>query len=200
MENENVRVAITKQLLRSGLEECMKKKKIDRITVTELCREARVNRATFYNHYEMPKDILIEAGMEHAKKVYEIYNENNGLSYDDRVLSVLKFLYETRSNLKVVLAAGADQYLKQVSEKFFLYTYFSSIDYKKRLNLKDDSECRLVANMLWTSSYTILRQWLTEEDQKTPEEMLVLFKKIMNKTNLGQNPLFFPEEFADEQK
>lgn len=200
MEKENVRVTMTKQMLLDGLQRCMKRKNIDKITVTELCREAKVNRATFYNHYEMPKDILIEAGLEHAKKVYEIFHENSKLSYDECVIKVLHFLYDTRSNLQIVLAAGADQYLKQISESFFLSTYFNSIDYRTLLDLKDDAEIRLVSNMLWTSSYTILRQWLTEEDQKTPEEMLVLFKKIMSKEQLGRNLLWLHEDFADDKK
>ncbi|MBO4496300.1 MAG: TetR/AcrR family transcriptional regulator [Clostridiales bacterium] len=197
MEKENVRVAMTKQMLLDGLEKCMKRKNIDKITVAELCREAKVNRATFYNHYEMPKDILIEAGMDHAKQVYEIYNADSSLSHEERVLKVLEFLYETRGHLKVVLAAGADKYLKQTSESFFLSTYFAGIDYRKELDLNDDAECRLVANMFWTSSYTILRQWLTEEDQKTPKEMLELFHKLILRKNTNRYPLWFQEGYAD---
>lgn len=50
MPKENQRIAITKGLLKESLLHLLKKKKIDRITITELCQESGINRSTFYRY------------------------------------------------------------------------------------------------------------------------------------------------------
>ena len=57
---ENQRVVITKRMLKESLLRILKEKDLDTINVAELCREAGVNRATFYRHYAIPRDVLME--------------------------------------------------------------------------------------------------------------------------------------------
>lgn len=60
MERENQRVAISKRLLKEALLRLLEHKELEQIRVTDLCREAGINRTTFYRHYELPRDVLIE--------------------------------------------------------------------------------------------------------------------------------------------
>ena len=60
MERENQRIMLTKRLLKESLLRLLERKELDKISITELCREAGINRATFYRHYEIPRDILNE--------------------------------------------------------------------------------------------------------------------------------------------
>lgn len=55
---ENRRVTMTKRLIQEGLLRLLEKKELAAINVTELCREADVNRATFYKYYGNPNDVL----------------------------------------------------------------------------------------------------------------------------------------------
>ncbi len=52
------RVLYTKMFLRESLLELMKEKPIGKITPTELCRRAEINRNTFYTHYDSPEALL----------------------------------------------------------------------------------------------------------------------------------------------
>ncbi|AEC02423.1 TetR/AcrR family transcriptional regulator [Parasphaerochaeta coccoides] len=52
------RVLYTKMILKESLVELMKEKPIGKITPTELCRHANMNRNTFYSHYDSPEDLL----------------------------------------------------------------------------------------------------------------------------------------------
>ena len=60
MENLDNRVRYTKMVLQQGLLKILKKKHIDKVTVKELCDEAKINRGTFYLHYATPNDLLME--------------------------------------------------------------------------------------------------------------------------------------------
>ena len=55
---DDQRIALTKRLLREGLLRLLSKTDLNKISVTQLCIESGVNRATFYRHYEEPRDIL----------------------------------------------------------------------------------------------------------------------------------------------
>lgn len=59
MQNrEDRRIAKTRRALREALLELLEQKGPDRVTVTELCRRADINRGTFYLHYRDVYDLL----------------------------------------------------------------------------------------------------------------------------------------------
>ena len=60
MENLDNRVRYTKAVLQQALLKILQTKHIDRVTIKELCEEAKVNRGTFYLHYATPNDLLME--------------------------------------------------------------------------------------------------------------------------------------------
>lgn len=60
MENLDNRVRFTKTVLQQALLRILQRKHIDKVTIKELCEEAKVNRGTFYLHYATPNDLLME--------------------------------------------------------------------------------------------------------------------------------------------
>jgi len=52
---ENQRVQLTKRLLKEALMKLLEEKPLEQINVSELCRVADINRATFYKHYAIPR-------------------------------------------------------------------------------------------------------------------------------------------------
>ena len=60
-------------MLREGMLRCMESKQLSRITVSDLCKESGINRATFYNHYDSPSMILRELAYEYANQITAIY-------------------------------------------------------------------------------------------------------------------------------
>lgn len=49
---------LTKRLLKESLIKLLKEKDIQKISITELCNEAGINRTTFYSHYSSQYDVL----------------------------------------------------------------------------------------------------------------------------------------------
>ncbi len=60
MENLDNRVRYTKAVLQQALLKILQTKHIDKVTIKELCEEAKINRGTFYLHYSTPNDLLME--------------------------------------------------------------------------------------------------------------------------------------------
>lgn len=57
---ENRRVRMTKRLLQDALMELLEEKPLEKITVTQVCQKADVNRSTFYAYYPDVGALLAE--------------------------------------------------------------------------------------------------------------------------------------------
>ena len=69
---ENQRIALTRRLLQEGLLRLLAHEKLENISVTALCKEAGINRATFYNHYTSPATLLEEMESQLVSELEEI--------------------------------------------------------------------------------------------------------------------------------
>ena len=80
---ENRRVKITKTMIKDAFLELLEKHPIEKISVTDICKGADVNRSTFYAYYtdvtellhEIENNVLIQIPV--SKELPEIYSDNN---------------------------------------------------------------------------------------------------------------------------
>lgn len=77
----DLRIIKTKESLRKALLQILKTKPLERITIAELCREAQINRGTFYLHYQNVLEVFkeyLEVIIDDLRKSYEepIYKTN----------------------------------------------------------------------------------------------------------------------------
>ena len=61
---KNRRTFMTKRIIKESLVDMLKRKSMDKITVSALCEEADINRSTFYSHYSDVCDVLEEMKTE----------------------------------------------------------------------------------------------------------------------------------------
>ncbi len=177
MERENMRVIVSKRMIREGLLRCLEKKSIDKITVTELCREAQVNRTTFYNHYDLPKDVLDEISWDMVMHVEEIF-QNNKFNRAS-LIKVLELIDQNREMLKILFSANVEYPAHKMIVQTFPHFWDKTVDLRKRLDL-NETEYRMVTNGYGWAGYHILRQWVMEEIDMTPEQMVNLFDKMFS--------------------
>lgn len=72
---EDRRVRRTKKAVREALLRLMQDKQVAEITTTELCKEADVNRNTFYAHYSAPEEVLTEIEEEFLEELSLMFRE-----------------------------------------------------------------------------------------------------------------------------
>lgn len=72
-KKENQRIMLTKRLLKESLIEMLAKKSIKKISVSELCTAAGINRSTFYNHYGSQFDVLKEMELDMIEDLNQIF-------------------------------------------------------------------------------------------------------------------------------
>lgn len=172
MEKDNQRVAITKRLLKEGLLRLLEKKKLDSISVTELCREAGINRGTFYRHYEIPKDLLLE--MERDLLYNFIHSTLMPKSTEQVrpfVESICAYINQHANLFRVAFENNLDaDFIKLLNDIIVLGIQQAS----KALNLTDkldEEDIKLLAGYGAGGSYVVLRQWILGQIHKTADEV-----------------------------
>ena len=180
MKNDQ-RIAITRRMLKEGLLGLLKTKELNKVSVTELCHESGINRATFYRHYEQPRDILNDIRRDMFKDIRELMeNLDAEEAIVDRLETVCAYFYDNRELLNVLFACRTDdEFVQLINETYKDSFSFQEFRNKESLIETDDDAIRLWAYYFSGGIYYLLRQWLREPIDKTPREMAELIHSFL---------------------
>ena len=184
MERENQRIAITKRLLKESLLRLLKDKDADSISVTELCREAGINRATFYRHYGIPGDLLLEI----QKDLYRELRKNVRLpsSVQDvhgSILQLCNFIEEHSHILRLLfLRAKSDGELIAFLEDVYrdLWQEYQNLELIRHL---DPEGLRILSLYSAGGSFLVIRSWLLGDINKSADELASYICSLLEKTD-----------------
>ena len=183
MERENQRIAVTKRMPKESMLRLLKEKELDKINVTELCRDAGVNRATFYRHYEIPRDVLIEI----EKDLYYDLRQCVGLpqKQEDIRVTIEKMCNYMENNvelLRIIIKSSTDTdfvlFINGIYEE--IWNEIGNVGVLKKLNSED---VQLLALYCAGGSYFVLRQWLLGNIHKSSKQMADYVYELLNKTD-----------------
>lgn len=102
-KKEDLRIIKTKRNLYEGLLTIMRKKSFEEIKVSDICREALVNRSTFYDHfsdkYELLNSLIYDLEDELGNKLNENNSDNTAKEYYIKMIEL--FFDHISENIKI---------------------------------------------------------------------------------------------------
>lgn len=182
-KKENQRIALTRCLLQEGLLRLLTTEKLEDISVTALCKEAGINRATFYNHYTSPQALLAEMEADLVFKLQSHFDHSGTLeAVVDQTERCLIILKENAALFQILAAYHTDRDLEHLVER--IVKHYD----EHRLNLQktqfDPDVVHLVSSYLYAGCYNLIREWLVRDIDKTPREVAELLVSIVSKDYL----------------
>lgn len=177
---DDQRIALTKRLLREGLLRLLCKTDLNKISVTQLCTESGINRATFYRHYEQPCDILNDIKREIFQEAVALAEKNAAKGDTKKWLeATCCYFYEHSDMLKILFRYRTDdEFVMFLNDRF--NEQHPELKSKGYFSEVDEDTMRLGAYYYAGGIYYILRQWLTEPIHKTPQEVATLMYHFLN--------------------
>ena len=184
MERENQRIALTKRLLKDSMLQLLKEKELDKISVSELCKSAQINRATFYRHYAIPKDVLAEIQNDFIDRMrQQIPLPKTMEDLKPTVYSLCVFMEQHIELVRLIVRNNTDTDFMHMTVNLFTELW-KDLHLDNYLNSLTQEDRRLLAMYTAGGSYFILRSWLLGGIRKSAEEMADYFYELLNKTNL----------------
>ncbi|MDR1905424.1 MAG: TetR/AcrR family transcriptional regulator [Clostridiales bacterium] len=175
-KQENQRIRLSKTLLKNALMELLKEKRIEKISIYEICNKAQINRTTFYKYYGNQYDLLsdIENDCICALELHFSLNRKQDII---TLKNVLKYLESEREKFMILLnSTDGNEFVFKLFNLPLIVNLFNlrfSADYSK--NLKEYFHL-FVCN----GGYAIIRKWLSDDDRISLDDMAKLLDSVFN--------------------
>lgn len=166
-KKEDRRVRYTKQAIRDGFLSLIAQKPIEKITVTEICRAADINRGTFYAHYSDPYELkrnleneLTEAMEQRVRELgtprMTALQMMRLLKENQELCRVFAGPYGDNDALLKIIANQADEYITNELET---------------IGKLSDTMRECVKALLVSSISTVVKYWFDTDMQASPERV-----------------------------
>lgn len=179
----DLRIVRTREFIFNALIDLIEEKGFEKITVTDITKRAKINRGTFYSHYEDKFDLLekCEANLmrEMEKKLVNklplVISEIEG-SYDKTIpfiqlVPMFEYLYENKKFIKILLTKSIDSPF-QAKLKMFMHKMLFS-EGKHSIFKKEDLlvSPNYLVSYISSAHLGVIQEWLVNDKEDTPEEI-----------------------------
>lgn len=183
-KNEDRRVRMTKMILAESLLELMKEKPISKITASELCRKADINRNTFYAHYNYPEQVLEDIENQVFNKLKT--SIENSVKNGDISSLLDEICHEIKNNATLCTILLSSQSENNVLSRLISVAHDRTIEEWQELgtNIKRD-ELESYFTFATAGSMGVIREWMNNGLIESPEIIANRLKKINGYIPLG---------------
>lgn len=168
----------TKNLIKQEFIKLLDKKSLHNITVTEIAKQCKIERKTFYYHYENLPQLVKEIFDEELEDVIEEFNET--LSWEESFISATKFILE---NKKVVKHMYESDYKVELEKYIFSLSGEIMKKYVRRV-AKDTNaqeiDIKLIAFFYQCALSSSLIQWVATDMKTDPKLVTRRLGKLMD--------------------
>jgi AcrR family transcriptional regulator len=177
-EKVDRRVKYTKRVLRESLLELMQEHPINKITVTEICRRADINRNTFYMHYNSQFDLLSsieDSFLEEIKNAVE-RSLNTGV-FDGLVSEICQYIEENGNLCKILFSDhGNGDYLKRI---IYIFHDRSIAKWLKEASHIDSNRFEAMYSFISSGSSAIIHEWVKNGMLESPKNIAQFVEKAI---------------------
>ena len=175
MNSLDARIRYTRMVIEESFLELLRQKPAAKITVTEVCQKAQINRATFYKHYIDIPDLL-------EKLEEQLFTQIRSM-FDSRPLQLQALLTDTLRYVRQeggrYIVLGSDNGDPNLMTKTFLLCY--EIAYpivEHNLPMMEESRRRMLYYFLSHGSGGILTCWIKSGMKEPPEEVTAFLLEL----------------------
>lgn len=190
MRDKDLRVVKTKKAIYHALTHLLKDKPLTEIKVSELCRQASINRGTFYFHYEEVGDVFKEFFEEVIEDLEESYKEpykhisvlelkNSAYkNIDPKTVRIFHHVKKYEDFYRIVLSDN-------VSTTYY-YMFFDAV----RSNFIEDSKIgdydeskKFVYSFMTNAIIGLIIEWHRSNFEESVDEMNIHLIETLNARN-----------------
>lgn len=188
----------TEKKLIAALVSTLEKKDFDKISISDICREAGVSRTTFYGHCSNTAELLANAGR------YKLHEFNNMMKavgrmnldtiIEDGLIDelnkdeiMLPFLYSIETNRKLFMSCLKSHEGQKALSAAIKNVFF--IPFLKNTDVASDEDADYLASYFISGTLTIIYIWIKNGCVRDKKEICELIRRC-----IGPRPLQSTEE------
>jgi AcrR family transcriptional regulator len=188
--NMDLRVIRTKNSIRNALVELIEEKGFETITVKDITTKAKINRGTFYAHYQDKFDLMTKCQEEIMQGMSDIAKQNipdviAELGTDSPLnkpftvfVSIFEYLNVNSEFMKAALGPKGDLSFQTKIKDFMLKTLFEN---DQNSLIKEENLLvpgHFLISYIASAHIGVIQQWLDSERKESPQEMARILSTI----------------------
>lgn len=175
MNSFDARVRYTRMIIEKSFLELLKEKPVSKITVTELCSKAQINRATFYKHYLDIPDLLEKLEEELFNQIREMFR-NQAV---DMEINLMEMMNYTKREWERFMALGSDNGDPNLMMKTFLICYENAYPLLEQ-SMPGLTEARrqMLFHFMSQGAGGILTWWIKNGMKEDPDLVVQMIMKL----------------------
>jgi len=178
----NQRIRLTKKLLQDSLISLMQKESIHKLSITQICEKAQINRSTFYKYYGSQYDLLEEMESDILNRINSYLEPGiDSTAYYDpqRLTKAIEFISENIDLCRLLLNNNVDP---KFPEKLVLSLQSIPHLTENKLSGKySDTEFSYIFDFAIGGGFNFIKTWINKESREPPEEVAKLLSDIVVK-------------------
>lgn len=182
-KKQDLRIIKTREAIKEAFIQLVAEKGFEALTVKDLTEKARINRGTFYAHYEDKYDCLasyeaefMEGMVAIAKKHFPLNEVNDTLPIS---IEIFQYLYQHKELLKVLLSPKGDPYFQNKLKR----TMWEQLFEKTTVPLVNPSQMlvppKYFVSYVSGAHLSVIQAWLHNGCKETPEEMARILSTLL---------------------
>ncbi|HBQ64453.1 MAG TPA: TetR family transcriptional regulator [Clostridiales bacterium] len=173
------RTRYTKTAIRQALLELLGSRPIGRITVTDICKRAEINRGTFYSYYTDPYHLLSGIENELLEKI-KMSMENSMVhgKITDLLLEILKAIQQNADLCRNLFSEYGDkQFIRRIID---ISRDRGIAEWKAIAGNAHPDTLELLYSYTAEGTVGIIRVWLQSGMKQSPAELADLIDKLIH--------------------
>ncbi|USK71173.1 TetR/AcrR family transcriptional regulator [Peribacillus asahii] len=188
--NTDLRVIRTRESIRDALVELIEEKSFEAISVKDITTRAKINRGTFYAHYQDKFDLMTKCEEEIMFEMSRIAKQNfpsviaaletnsPTVTPFPLVVSIFEYLNENSGFMKAVLGPKGDLSFQTRLKDFMWKTLFGN---NSEALIKEENLLvpgQYLASYVASAHIGVIQQWLNSGRKESPQEMARILSTI----------------------
>jgi AcrR family transcriptional regulator len=161
----NRRTLYSKKVMIDAFLMLLQEKPLNKITVTDICKEADINRGTFYSYYNDPFDLMRSIEEEMIEKMMSTITISGDESLQNMLNEIFNLILENKEFCKILFNEKNSSY---VLSTLLNSAYEKKIeDIKKQFPMANETQLEYYFTYVTGGTIEIIRKWIND-DMKIP--------------------------------
>ena len=171
-KKENQRVRLTKRLLKDALVDLLLETPLQRITITQICSYAQINRTTFYKYYANECDLYADLENDFIAVIAENL-DSTPIEGVERLLALI----QAYSKIAVVMINNSSE--EKLSRRIFSLPEVRKDIHFKKIEKSEYSDEFLL--FIFSGAYAVIKRWINNGFVQSPREMAAFLNRTIDK-------------------
>lgn len=172
----NRRTLYSKKVIIDALLMLLQEKNLNKITVTDICKEADINRGTFYSYYNDPFDLMRSIEEEMIEKMMSTIIISGDESIQNMLSGIFNLILENKELCKIIFN---EKNSSHVLNTLLNSAYERTIE-EIRKQFPNANETQLEYYFTYTTGGTIeiIRKWINDNMKIPTEEVVRILESL----------------------